>query len=61
MRKTETVERERFRIWAISAVLPLAGQGAKDFIADITSSCLMKMDYRTFAGMIYAAHIVRSC
>ncbi len=42
MRKTETAEREGFRIWAISVVPPLAGQEAKGSIAGIISSFLPK-------------------
>ena len=57
MRKTETAEREGFRIWAISVVPPLAGQGAKDSIAGIIRSFLPKTVYRISAGAI-AQHIL---
>ena len=54
-------KREGFRIWAISVVPPLAGQGAKDSIAGIISSFLLKTVYRISAGTIYAAHTVLFC
>lgn len=60
-RKTETAERKNFRIWTISVVPPLAGQGAKDFIAGIINSFLLKMACRTSAGMICAVHTALSC
>jgi hypothetical protein len=59
--KTETAEKKRFRIWIISVVPHLAGQGAKGFTAGIISSFLLKVACRTSAGMICAAHIVRFC
>ena len=49
--KTEIAEKESFRIWIIFVVPHLAGQGAKGFTANIISSFLPKMVYRTSVGM----------
>lgn len=51
--------RKSFRIWTIFAVLIMADQEVKDSIASIINNLWLKADCRIFAGMIYAAPIVR--
>ena len=59
--KNKIAEKKSFRIWIISVVPHLVGQGAKGFTAGIISSFLLKAVYRTSAGMTCAAPTVRFC